>query len=131
MNPAIKTFFERNFTYKITTTSKNINMKESNNMFHYKIRITNKRTKKNNSFTYSVGLGHKQEDRTDEKLLYGLIECFFLDKVYATIEDLKDLGYDDKECERLLKVITKQRQDIQRIGLDALFDFDFENEVNV
>ena len=103
----------KDFKFKVSETDKT-NLKDFS-CFKYRITITKDKLRR--SFLYSVGIGHKVEDRINNKLIFGLISCFLSDLSYIDLEELKGLGYDPKEEKRVYKLVCEQFQKIKDLGI--------------
>ena len=103
----------KDFKFKVSETDKT-NLKDFS-CFKYRITITKDKLRR--SFLYSVGIGHKVEDRINNKLIFGLISCFLSDLPFIELEELKGLGYDPKEEKRVHKLVCEQYRKIKDLGI--------------
>jgi len=117
----------KDFKFKVSETDKT-NLKDFS-CFKYRITITKDKLRR--SFLYSVGIGHKVEDRTEEKLILGLISCFLSDLPYIDLEELKGLGYNPKEEKRVHKLVCEQYRKIKDLGILEILENLTEEEQEV
>ena len=117
----------KDFKFKVSETDKT-NLKDFS-CFKYRITITKDKLRR--SFLYSVGIGHKVEDRTDNKLIFGLIGCFLSDLPFIELEELKGLGYNPKEEKRVHKLVCEQYRKIKDLGILEILENLTEEEQEV
>ena len=117
----------KDFKFKVSETDKT-NLKDFS-CFKYRITITKDKLRR--SFLYSVGIGHKVEDRTDNKLIFGLIGCFLSDLPFIELEELKGLSYNPKEEKRVHKLVCEQYRKIKDLGILEILENLTEEEQEV
>lgn len=114
------------FKFKVKEVNSNPHMQDFDG-FHYRISIINKKNNLRRSFAYSVGSGHRYEDRTDIKIIEGLLGCLYMDSAYTDYEVFEGLGYneDSKKTDKIFKAICRNDEKVDELGLrDYLKDYE-------